>query len=67
MKLKKSTSDNITYQFILEKWGKTKNIDRLKRVVFGTVALRIKKLTKGVSESSEIIIHKSQWLQLTLK
>lgn len=34
-------------------------------MVFGTVALRIK-TDKGVPDSSEIVIHKSQWLQLTL-
>jgi len=38
VKLKKFTSDNLTYLYVKE-MGEDKDIDRLKRVVFGTVAL----------------------------
>ena len=44
VKLKKFASDNLTYLYVRE-MGEDKDIDRLKRVVFGTAALR-KKLTK---------------------
>lgn len=62
VKLKKFTYGNRTYLYVRE-MGEDKGIDRLKRVVFGTAALR-KKTDKSIPVSSEIGMHKLYWLQL---